>query len=154
MSALDSIVEVHGHILSRVGPLVLTVTWPDDVSDAQVDAFIQHALQQKRTGLATVSLTQNLGSPYNTRQRQRVGKLMEDAAFKPKRIGLITDSVIARGAVTALGRVIGVPSSAFAPSDVARALAWLSEGDAFDTSAALAAYQACIDLGMRRRKGR
>lgn len=152
--ARDSIVEVHGHILSRVGPLVLTVTWPDDLTDQQVDAFIQHELAQRRGGLATVSLTQNLGNPYSTRQRQRVGKLMEDAAFKPKRIGLITESVIARGAVTALGWVIGVPAAAYPPSEVERALTWLREGDVFDTAAALAAHRACVDLGMQRRRGR
>jgi len=94
------------------------------------------ALEQQHGGPATLVLAYfAAGNPTATQR-----KMSADATQKSRladRVALVTESVVIRGAFTAIQWILGktTANKAFSPGDVRKAIAWLAEAQPVDADA-------------------
>jgi len=124
--------------LRAEGELIIAATSEKPMTDEAVDEFIVHlgALMNGRSAITAILQYSPTQSP-NALQRKR---MMEAQAMNQpiKRIAILTQSKIVRGAVTALAWFAksGPQTRAFSIDRHADALKWLSETARFDRVAA------------------
>jgi hypothetical protein len=72
----------------------------------------------------------------NSAQRQILAEEYRDVTIR--RMALLTESIVARGGLTAIGWLLSVKVKAYAPREHGKALDWLRQEATFDTSEAMA----------------
>lgn len=90
----------------------------------------------------SVSLITFTGDTLNAGQRRVTAKFMVEEHVRPiERVGILTDSQLLRGAMTAFAWLMpSMKYRAFRPGAATEALTWLAQAGKFDPSLALSAW--------------
>jgi hypothetical protein len=80
----------------------------------------------------------------NSAQRQMLAEEYHDVSIR--RMALLTQSVVARGGLTAIGWLLSVKVKAYAPREHQKALHWLRQEATFDETEAMAKVGEVIRL--------
>ena len=108
-----------------------------------------YAESTRLTGANSHTLVRVDGGVPGAGVRKRMAQLQEDLDRRipneDRRVAVITDSVVARGAMTALGWITGEHLSGFPTTDIRAAAEWLTgpDGNAEDL---VALYNACSEF--------
>ncbi len=126
--------------ISRVGELSMFVAAAkidDDEWSEWIDLGARYVAE---FGPVVIGLNYSNGTGPSSKQRASLAARKDDLQFdKVKRQVLLTDSVLLRGAITALGWLLRTPveQRAMASRDISKALTWLGEIGQFDRERAL-----------------
>jgi hypothetical protein len=138
----------------QLDALTITVSTARDFDDGEWFAFLENTLAIARDLRVTtkVSMVCSVYSHPNARQRQAMSEFFARHRLeKLKRIALVTDNVLVRGALTAFGWIVPkVRVNAFRSAEAASGFQWLHEASSFNQSEAMLAWQdALTTLGIR-----
>ena len=133
------------------GELIMVHYAADTISDDEFELYCDRLLTYiDADGPKPVALL--FGDyPPNANQRRLIKERMEKKAqMQAKRVALVSESALVRGALTAIGWLLNNPDNsmrAFAGRDIDGALSWLAKEAIFDQAKAKQAHAALRQAG-------
>ena len=141
--------EFEGHSYARIDALSINVCVAKSLSDAAIEEYMNGTLDAVGSDPTTLSLSLFLHTVPNAKQRHRMAAIINERGHPEiLRAALLTDSVLYRAAITALGWLTRLHAAAFAIDDYPSALRWLRAADGFDVDEA-----STVLVDMLRRAG-